>query len=78
MSTQIFMGTNDKDGQLIHDSDNPKKLSKSGYVEGSYGYIFANGNRHQRRRARKELDLKIRRDLINNLKKDVNNTKRGI
>lgn len=68
MSTQIFMGTNEKDGVKIHDSDEPK-TDKHGNKEGTFGYIFANGNRQQRRKARKELELRIRKDLKRNNKK---------
>lgn len=45
------------------------KFFKSKHKEGTYGYIFENGNRHARRKARKELELRIRKDLISNKKK---------
>lgn len=44
-------------------------VDDKGNKDGTFGYIFANGNRHQRRKARKELELRIKKDLINNNKK---------
>jgi hypothetical protein len=52
------MGTNEKDGQLIHDSDEPK-TDKHGNKEGTFGYIFANGNRQQRRKAKFKLRINL-------------------